>query len=322
MGVITAKAGLCVVIPCSFTTPDGFIPKRDDFDIIFHINRYKVPSEFLGRVLLLDPDVSQGNCSIMINDLTTSDSGSYQLRVNGFYRGMSDGVTFSSKTILSVKAKISLFHLNRPSLMIPPLTEGQQATLTCTAPGLCSPSPPIITWMWRGKGEMEANITGNTTASFKTENLTAVTQRHSSILTFNSSAKHHDTNLTCKVSYTSDITTEETVTLKVNCDITNGTGTPTISGKSTIKQDESLNLTCTVDSFPLSVIIWSKRGLNKTLNNETKYGTSTLVIHNVTKQHSGQYFCYANHLNKTLEQDINITVISKYAIFLGYYMNL
>ncbi|XP_027863573.1 sialic acid-binding Ig-like lectin 11 isoform X1 [Xiphophorus couchianus] len=86
--------------------------------------------------------------------------------------------------------------------------------------------------------------------------------------------------------------------------------TPTISGKSTIKQDESLNLTCTVDSFPLSVIIWSKRGLNKTLNNETKYGTSTLVIHNVTKQHSGQYFCYANHLNKTLEQDINITVIN------------
>ncbi|XP_043972317.1 basement membrane-specific heparan sulfate proteoglycan core protein-like isoform X2 [Gambusia affinis] len=86
--------------------------------------------------------------------------------------------------------------------------------------------------------------------------------------------------------------------------------TPTISGKTTIKQGEGLNLTCTVDSFPLSVITWSKRGINQTLNNETKYGTSTLVIHNVTEQHSGQYVCHANHLNKTLEQDINITVIN------------
>ena len=32
------------------------------------------------------------------------------------------------------------------------VTEGQQTTLTCTAPGLCSgPPPPIITWTWRKK---------------------------------------------------------------------------------------------------------------------------------------------------------------------------
>ncbi|KAM4568079.1 sialoadhesin-like, partial [Fundulus diaphanus] len=112
--------------------------KCQDSDIIFHPNHNKVRSEFLGQVLLLDPDVGQRNCSIMINDLTTSDSGSYQLRVNGLNKTS----TLGPRTNLSVK------DLNqRPTVTNPPLTEGQQATLTCTAPGLCSSSPPKITWM-------------------------------------------------------------------------------------------------------------------------------------------------------------------------------
>ncbi|MED6261988.1 hypothetical protein ATANTOWER_013028 [Ataeniobius toweri] len=103
--------------------------------------------------------------------------------------------------------------------MIPPLTEGQQATLTCTAPGFCSGSPPKITWMWERKDEIdEINIPGSITASLKTENLSAVTQRHSSTLTFNPSAKHHKMNLTCLVSVSDNITTEETVTLNVTCE--------------------------------------------------------------------------------------------------------
>ncbi|XP_043972325.1 sialic acid-binding Ig-like lectin 5 [Gambusia affinis] len=314
-GEISAEAGLCVVIPCSFTTADGFTPKSivwfkcdswkgrcGDPDKVFHINRNKVPPEFLGRVLQLDPDVSQGNCSIMINDLTTSDSGSYQLRVNGLYYGRSDGFTFSSRTILSVK------DLNqKPSLTIPPLTEGQQATLTCTAPGLCSGSPPIITWMWRGKEEIEANITGNTTTSFKTENLTAVTQRHSLILTFNSSAKHHDTNVTCKVSFMSGITTEETVTLKVNYK-----RQPQISGKTTVKEGDDLNLTCNVESFPQSVVVWTKHsGSGIYFQNNT--GSATLVIWNVTAEDSGRYVCTATHLNETVSVygDVKVTWFSK-----------
>ena len=100
--------------------------------------------------------------------------------------------------------------------MIPPLTEGQPTTLTCTAPGLCSGSDPKFTWTWRGAGEKYSQITGNITA-FKTENLTAATQRHSSTLTFNPSAEHHNSNVTCKVSFTDNINAEETVTLNVKC---------------------------------------------------------------------------------------------------------
>ncbi|TNN67770.1 Sialic acid-binding Ig-like lectin 14 [Liparis tanakae] len=197
-GEITAEAGLCVVIPCSFTTAAGFTPKHmvwfkceppkakcGDVDIIFHTNKNnnKVQSEFLGRVSLLEPDVLKRNCSIIINNLTETDSGFYQLRVNALTQ--------------------------KPSVLIPPLTEGRQTTLTCTAPGLCSGSDPEITWRWRGAGEKDSPITGN---------ITGVTQRRSSTLTFNPSAEHHGTNVTCKVSFTSSITTEEMETLNVACE--------------------------------------------------------------------------------------------------------
>lgn len=79
-----------------------------------------------------------------------------------------------------------------------------------------------------------------------------------------------------------------------------------------MKEGAVLNLTCTIDSFPPSAIMWTKQNTNLTektgrdLREHT--GTSTLIIYNVTVQESGQYFCKANHW-MNLTQDINITVI-------------
>ncbi|XP_074508736.1 sialic acid-binding Ig-like lectin 8 isoform X2 [Sebastes fasciatus] len=259
-GNITAEAGLCVVIPCSFNTSYDFTPQHlvwfkcepskqrcGDSDIIFHSNKNndeKVQSGFEGRVSLLEPDVSQGNCSIIINDVIESDSGSYQFRVNGLLSGKGSGFTFSPRTIVSVKDLIQ-----KPTVMIPPLTEGQQTTLTCTAPGLCSGSEPNITWTWRGAGEKDSHITGNITA-LKTENLTAVTQRHSSTLMFNLSAEHHGSEVTCKVIFTNNITTEETMTLNV-------TFFPRILSSSACEvQSEVLTCVCISEGFPLPTIKW------------------------------------------------------------------
>uniref|UniRef100_A0A3Q2P4N3 Vascular cell adhesion protein 1-like n=1 Tax=Fundulus heteroclitus TaxID=8078 RepID=A0A3Q2P4N3_FUNHE len=253
-----------------------------------------------GRVSLLDPDVGQRNCSIMINDLTTSDSGSYELRVNGLYNGKEDGFVFGQRTTVSVK------DLNqRPTVTNPPLTEGQQANLTCTAPGLCSGSPPKITWMWRGKEENESMI-GNITA-LRTENLTAVTQRHSSTLTFIPSAEHHNSNITCKVSFTGNIATEETLILKVNYK-----RKPHITGNTTVKEGDTLNLTCSIDSFPQSLVVWTKHspsGIH--LHNDT--GSATLVVSNVTAEDSGQYVCTAIHLGSmvSVSADVKVTWFSE-----------
>lgn len=93
---ITAEAGLCVVIPCfvsdSLWSRLGKIlwfkcESQQECDkpvIIFSQDDNGVQDGFKGRVSLLEPNLVERNCSIIINDLTESDSGSYQLRLAGF----------------------------------------------------------------------------------------------------------------------------------------------------------------------------------------------------------------------------------------------
>uniref|UniRef100_A0A8C6NUA7 Ig-like domain-containing protein n=1 Tax=Nothobranchius furzeri TaxID=105023 RepID=A0A8C6NUA7_NOTFU len=318
-GVVTAEAGLCVEIPCSFTSlfdPEMIIsfkcdPSQGDWTTCPVAFNSSLTSKN-GRVSLLESDISKKNCSIRINNLIDSDSGSYLLRVEG--RGPGHKYTYTvAKTTLSLTAL-----QQKPTLVVPPLTEGQQTTLTCTAPGLCPGSPPNITWRWRGEEEEDFNITGN---------ITAVTQTHSSTLTFNPSAEHHGTNITCKISFTGDTTTEETVTLNVTCEynflLYRLLLQPEIAGATTAEEGDALTLTCTADSdtltlnctadtFPPSLITWTKSGTNKTLSNKTApdSGTSDLLVHNVTAEDSGHYLCTSNYLN-TSTQDVNVTVISK-----------
>uniref|UniRef100_A0A3Q2GRP2 B-cell receptor CD22 n=1 Tax=Cyprinodon variegatus TaxID=28743 RepID=A0A3Q2GRP2_CYPVA len=320
---ITAEAGHCAVIPCSFKSE--FEPKViiwfkcenppnpcSNSDLVFHSNKSNtdIQSGFKGRVSLLEPDVTHKNCSIKINDLSKSDSGYYQLRVEG--DGDKDKFTFKEAyTNLSVK------DLNqKPEVKIPPLIEGQQVTLSCTAPGFCSGSPPKITWMWRRKGEKDSHIQGNITAT-KTENLTAVTQSHSSTLTFEPSAEnHHNTNITCRVSLRGN-ETRKTATLNVNY-----FRKPQIFGKTTVKEGDDLNLACSVDSFPPSVIKWNKVGtdcnlqnniLNKSYNSTETFLTesphnSSLLIIDVTSEDAGLYICTAIYQNDTLTEEVIVHV--------------
>ncbi|XP_063735694.1 sialic acid-binding Ig-like lectin 10 isoform X6 [Eleginops maclovinus] len=321
--VLKAEAGLCVVIPCSFTTAPAFTTqhlvwykcaqsksKCEDSDVILNTTKLnKGQSLFKGRISLLEPDVSQGNCSIIINDLTESDSGAYQFRVGGLLNiNKADGWTYLEKAAVSVKGLSQ-----KPSVMIPSLTDGQQTTLTCTAPVLCSGSNPKFTWTWRGAGVKDSQITGNITA-FKTENLTAVTQRHSSTLTFNPAAEHHNSSVTCEVSFTNNITAEETVTLNVTY-----LKKPVIIGRTTVKEGDDLNLTCSVESFPSCDITWTKHGSQKALSNETKIivhngtGTATLTISDGTADHSGLYVCTATHQIPPLSMhaEVNVTFVKK-----------
>ncbi|KAK2844933.1 hypothetical protein Q5P01_011592 [Channa striata] len=308
-GDVTAEAGLCVVLPCSFTTDDKFNtteaawykcdqPPQERCDkagvtIFNSSNNEQVQSGFKGRVSLLEPELSLKNCSIIINDLNVSDSGSYQLRVGGILKEKKDGWTFIPTTTVKVSGLSQ-----KPTVTVPPLTEGHQTTLTCTAPGLCSGSVPEITWTWRGAGVQDSHITGNITDS-KTETLTAVTQRHTSTLNFDPSADHHGTEVTCKVKFTGNITTEETVTLNVS-----HLQKPVITGITTVKEGDDLNLTCAVESFPPSVLTWTKHGSNKTIENRT----ATLFITNVTQEDSGRYICSAEHQIKALTAQTDVTV--------------
>lgn len=99
--------------------------------------------------------------------------------------------------------------------MVPPLTEGQRATLTCRAPGRCSGSDPEITWKWTGRGKEDSHLSGNIT-DVTTDKMTGGTFTHASTLMFEATASQHLSNVTCKVSFKNNISTEETVTLTIN----------------------------------------------------------------------------------------------------------
>ncbi|XP_039475806.1 immunoglobulin superfamily member 10-like [Oreochromis aureus] len=89
---------------------------------------------------------------------------------------------------------------------------------------------------------------------------------------------------------------------------------PLIIGNTTVKEGDVLNLTCSVDSIPPALIVWKKPssntnlhiGTDTDLHNDT--GSATLVIQNVTAEHSGGYICAAKHLDTTLTSYVNVTV--------------
>ncbi|XP_037532491.1 sialic acid-binding Ig-like lectin 10 [Nematolebias whitei] len=182
----------------------------------------------------------------------------------------------------------------KPTLTIPPLTEGKEATLTCKAPDSCSgpQSNPEFTWIWVHPGENSSSIAGN-----KTE-----IQSSNSALIFNPSAEHHGTALSCQVTCSNRTSAEVTVTLNVTY-----VKKPEISGEASLVEGDALNLTCTAESFPPSVTKWTKQGINKTLSTETG---PALIIHNVTVENAGQYSCAVEHPS-SLTQDVKITVIIK-----------
>ncbi|XP_041843767.1 carcinoembryonic antigen-related cell adhesion molecule 1-like isoform X2 [Melanotaenia boesemani] len=85
-----------------------------------------------------------------------------------------------------------------------------------------------------------------------------------------------------------------------------------ISGRTTVKRGDALNLTCSVESFPPSLIMWTKQSSSTNLQsgisllNDT--GSATLFISNVTAEDSGQYVCTAKHLNTTVTELTDVTV--------------
>ncbi|XP_029574525.1 myeloid cell surface antigen CD33-like [Salmo trutta] len=153
------------------------------------------------RVSLLETDLTKGNCSVIINDIKENDAGQYQFRMIGG--------PFTDPQKITVTALTQ-----EPSMLTPTLTEGKSATLTCTAPGICSGTPPHITWTWRGTGDNMTELRENTTIQ-KREALTSVTTTHFSTLTFTPSAKYHGTKVTCLVTFNGSVTTKKTLKLNV-----------------------------------------------------------------------------------------------------------
>ncbi|XP_073426707.1 uncharacterized protein [Dendrobates tinctorius] len=87
---------------------------------------------------------------------------------------------------------------------------GQEITLSCTSPGICSGLPPSFTW--EGKVEMKSE-------KIYVINNEDGTTIHRSNITFVPSAEDNQLSLTCKVTFESNVTTSSTISLNVEGDL-------------------------------------------------------------------------------------------------------
>eukprot|EP00063_Salmo_salar_P081213 XP_014056048.1 PREDICTED: sialic acid-binding Ig-like lectin 5 isoform X3 [Salmo salar] len=312
---ITGEKGLCAVISCTFNHAKNFNPtaamwlkcKKNgncdpDEDIIIHSETpSKAQEGYKQRVSLLETDLTKKNCSVIINDIRENDTGEYQFRLlNANTYPKKVKITVKGQDVVTGKTPIQAL-TQKPSVLTPPLTEGEPATLTCTAPGICSGTPPKITWTWRGTGDNITELRDNTTIQMR-EDLTNVTTTHFSTLTFTPLADHHNMMVTCQVTFQKTYAIEETVTLNVSY-----VKDPQITGNKMVKEDGTLDLTCSVDSYPPSDITWSKNGTSAPLQNYTE--NATLTISNVTREHAGEYVCTVHHHNRTMTASTIVTVM-------------
>ncbi|CAJ0947785.1 unnamed protein product [Ranitomeya imitator] len=205
---VVVQAGLCVHIPCSFKLPSVFTISRNARGIWFRGNflssqtvavksSFELPNK--RDRFFLTGDVWRGDCSLMINDAREQDADSYSFRIEDgsgvfpFY----DFSTLLRVIELSDKPEIS------PAGKI---IVGQETTLSCTSPGICSGISPSI--KWEGKLKM------------KTEKIYAINNEdgtiiHRSNVTFVPSAEDDQLSLTCKVTFENNVTTSRSISLNV-----------------------------------------------------------------------------------------------------------
>uniref|UniRef100_A0A8C8G708 Ig-like domain-containing protein n=1 Tax=Oncorhynchus tshawytscha TaxID=74940 RepID=A0A8C8G708_ONCTS len=204
-GTSRAMTNSCVVIYFTFMYPAT--PRHPRHLVLWQALLPALPvcgvqdivrESYKGRTKLIG-DMHQRNCTLLISNIGTEHSGRYNFCAD---LGGANIYTYPDFSELKVL------------VLTPPLTEGEPATLTCTAPGICSGTPPNITWTWRGTGDNITELRDNTTTQRRVD-LTAFTTTHFSTLTFTPSAKHDGTKVTCLVTFNGSVTTKKTLKLNV-----------------------------------------------------------------------------------------------------------
>ncbi|XP_077312370.1 sialic acid-binding Ig-like lectin 13 [Lithobates pipiens] len=301
---VTVQKGLCVTIPCTFTADymKSFNSSRGHWKTICQEFVASSDKSTVGIKpnfqLIGNPD--NGDCTLMITDAKEQDSGTYHFAFedgnvnNGKY-------SFTSKMI-----QINVTDLNEKPVISDPgiLTEGKKVTIKCTAPRGCPNA--LITW----------------------KNQTGI-WNNSRDLTFVPIRSHHQTSLTCKMTFPSfENYTQNKITLSVQyppsifittSEIQNHTSTDrTTNQEVTVQEGSSLALKCMVDSNPGAHVTWMKGERN--VLNEGNGSELMLYLSKIPASGADKYHCLAQNNVGAMNQTINIIVQSsntKYFVIAG-----
>ncbi|XP_006791921.1 MAM domain-containing glycosylphosphatidylinositol anchor protein 1-like [Neolamprologus brichardi] len=218
-----------------------------------------------------------GSAKLAILNVTTEDSGQYICTAKYM------------NTTLKDKFNITVIYKRKPQIIgNTTIREGDVLNLTCSVESF---PPSLVMWSKPTSNPSRHNgtytVAHNDTGSATLVIANVTTEQSGQYIC---TATHLDT----------------TVTSNVNVTVTY-TRKPQIIGNTTVKEGDVLNLTCSVESFPPSLVVWSKLGSNTDLHNDT--GSAKFIISNATADHFGQYICTTNYMDYSLKDKVNVTVI-------------
>ncbi|XP_016130225.1 myelin-associated glycoprotein-like isoform X2 [Sinocyclocheilus grahami] len=281
---ISAMTNSCVVIPCSFTYPSGIRPYRGVHGIWYFGHPYPqlfppvvyksrtdiVHESYKGRTKLLG-DLTQKNCTLLINNVGVEHSGKYYFRAD---LGGANIYTYPDFTKLQV--------LDQPNIDVPEeIVSDQSLDLTCYVPDNCPDMSPQIHWMYTDYLPDPVFTPDNVE-----ESNTAVL---SSTLTFTPKPMHNGQLLGCRVHFENTTFFYERL---ISLDIKYAPRTVWVNVSQEVMEGSSVVLHCDVDSNPAPTITWyfgDKELMSEVASN------SSLPLDNLTPEEEGVYTCVGDN---------------------------
>uniref|UniRef100_UPI00398E52EE sialic acid-binding Ig-like lectin 13 n=1 Tax=Pristiophorus japonicus TaxID=55135 RepID=UPI00398E52EE len=299
---VRAQEGLCVQIPCNYSYPlrlanqprVGIWYNNEEntlSSVAFHSkNRNRELPRFRHRTRL-SGDLKDGDCSLIINNITQEDAGPYYFRIE-----FPNNDRYNNYPV--TRLCVSDF-TDKPLIFPAGIIAGKRVDISCTFNTTCDGTIPVLTWV--NATDIPGSVSNSATQH-------GDTLTYTSVLTLIPSLKHQGQSLTCRVRYPS-VSSEQSLTLTVQYAprMLSITSLDMINDSSiSIKEGNYTVILCSVESFPASNLTW--RHLGVTRNRTSSNNELWLEFAHVTYRVAGDYQCAAENEHGAMERIITITV--------------
>ncbi|KAI2656423.1 Myelin-associated glycoprotein [Labeo rohita] len=230
---VVGLSGSCVEIPCTFVYPTkdqiyteftGIWLKKNEESTVYNPDASKIIDSFKGRTSLIG-DLRKNDCSLKISSLSSSDAGQFVFRIEIEQLDM-----YTYKKGNEIVSLIVQETAENPTVFVEEeATSGKPVTATCNVSHSCPSEPPRVTWSHNGTRSSPSQTQNSTSYS----------------LTFTPSREDHNKILTCSAEFKGKTVTGYK-TLKVKYPPYN----VHVVTKSSVKENDSVELTCSSDSNP------------------------------------------------------------------------